>query len=345
MSFLIAHKKRNMLICIIFLSSMYMAYYYNKYIKYKNKYEKYNTKYLELKKIILCNQNGGQFVKKILYENGNFFVENNIDDDKLDMQSTFLIGSITKIFTIYTILILHQNNLLNVNDKITKYIKTKNKNNNDSFEKITILDVINHTSGLKGMPNNKKSIYIRHKNASSCIKTFINENLFTKDFGTNNYSNIGYIILGHIIEKITKLTYVKAYYKYIFNIIGMKNTDVGNTNVKLYSENCEKIKKYEHKFKYWGSSAGGLYSCVNDLLLFAKNSFKLLNNETINLLLTKIYIGAFKNPRGDIGHSGKIYGSHTRFYFTNYNNTLKNIYIEFNTCISIKKDIDEYYKK
>lgn len=58
-----------------------------------------------------------------------FFFENNIDNDKLDMNSTFLIGSITKIFTIYTILILHQNNLLNMNDNIIKYVKTKKYKN------------------------------------------------------------------------------------------------------------------------------------------------------------------------------------------------------------------------
>jgi hypothetical protein len=44
------------------------------------------------------------------------------------------------------------------------------------------------------------------------------------------------------------------------------------------------------------------------------------------------------------GHSGKIYGGHTRFYFTHENGELKKLYIEFNTCISIKKEIDEYYK-
>ena len=194
------------------------------------------------------------------------------------------------------------------------------------------------------MPNNKKSIYIGHISASSCAKTFINENLFTHTFGTDNYSNIGYIILGYIIEKITNLTYIDAYKKYIFNTIDMINTNIGNTNIKLYSENCKKIKKYENNFKYWGSSAGGLYSSTNDLLLFAKKSYQLLNNETTNILTNKIYIGKMNNPRGNIGHSGKIFGSHTRFYFTNDDTILKNIYIEFNTCISIKKEVDEYYK-
>jgi hypothetical protein len=120
-------------------------YYIKKYIMsdifdrseeiYKTKYIKYTNKYSQL---------GGQYTKKILYENGNFTTINNIDDDILDMNSTFLIGSVTKIFTVYTILILHQNNLLNINDNIIKYIKTKNKDNNDMFQKIKILDIINH---------------------------------------------------------------------------------------------------------------------------------------------------------------------------------------------------------
>ena len=316
---------------------------------YKDKYIKYKTKYMELKNMNVNNkiggQIGGQYIKKILYENNNFLAQNNIDSDILGMKNTFLIGSITKIFTIYVILILHQKYLLNINDNIIKYIQTKNKNNNDIFRKITILDVINHISGLKGMPDNKKSIYIRHNSAYSCMKKFINENLFTHTFGTDNYSNIGYIILGFIIEKVTKLTYIGSYKKYIFNPLYMKNTNIGEPDIKLYSKNCKKIKKYENNFKYWGSSAGGLYSCVNDLLLFAEKSFQLLNNETIDILINNIYIAKMNNPHGNIGHSGKIYGCHTRFYFTFDDNKLKKIHIEFNTCISIKKEIDEYYKE
>jgi len=311
---------------------------------YKNKYIKYKTKYLNLKNMNINNQTGGGAIKKILYDNGNFLVENNIDNDKLDKNTIFLIGSITKIFTVYMILILQQNNLLNINDNISKYIKSKNKNNDDIFRKITILDIINHTSGLKSLPNKKKIIYTKYNNASLCMKKFINEDLFIHTFGTDNYSNIGYIILGYVIEKITNLTYIDAYKKYIFNPIGMTNTDIGESNIKLYSENCKKIKKYEHKFKYFGLSAGGLYSCVNDLLLFANKSFGLLNNDMQNILINKIYIGKMNNPRGNIGHSGKIYGSHCRFYFTLNDNKLEKIYIEFNTCISIKKEIDEYYK-
>jgi len=80
------------------------------------------------------------------------------------------------------------------------------------LKKIKILDVINHTSGLKTMPDDENLIYIKYKYASSCMKKNINDD--AHKIGTDNYSNICYIILGHIIEKITKLTYIDAYKKW-----------------------------------------------------------------------------------------------------------------------------------
>ena len=47
---------------------------------------------------------------------------NNIDDEKLDKFSEFLIGSITKLFTFTSILLLHQNKQLNIYENIGKYI-------------------------------------------------------------------------------------------------------------------------------------------------------------------------------------------------------------------------------
>lgn len=316
-----------------------------------NTYKNTKIDYLKLKNDRMIDQMGGSSrIKKILYKNGKIEIINMIDDDILDKRSTFPIGSITKIFTLFTILLLHQadkdqQKLLDIDDYVSKYVSTNNKNNENSFAKIKIIDIINHTSGLKSLPDNIKLIYVHHDNASQCVKTFIDEDLFINDPGTDHYSNIGYLILGHIIEKITKLTYIEAYKKYIFIPLEIHSTDIGESSIRLYAEKCNKIKKHENNFKYWALSAGGLYSNVNDLLIFAKRSLKLLNNDTMDILKNKTYIGKMNNENGAIGHSGKIYGSHTRFYFTvdPDNNNLDKIHIEFTTCVSIKKEIDKYY--
>jgi CubicO group peptidase (beta-lactamase class C family) len=68
-------------------------------------------------------------VKFVEYKNKKLYILNTIDKDELNKSCCFLIGSITKVFTIFMLLILQQNNLLNINDKVDKYI-TSNKYNN-----------------------------------------------------------------------------------------------------------------------------------------------------------------------------------------------------------------------
>ena len=317
---------------------------------YKDKYLKYKNKYLELKKInqsnnLILNQLGGTKTKQIIYQNNKLEIINTIDDDILNEHSTFLIGSITKIFTVFTILILHQQHLLDINDTIIKYLDSKNINNNIYFNKIKIIDIINHISGIKQMPNKKKiHINTHYTNITDCIHTFINENLFINNkYGIYNYSNMGYVILGYIIEQITNKSYIESFQKYIFIPLKMNNTNIGESNIKLYSKNCKKLKKYEKNLKYWTFTAGSLYSCVNDLIIFAKESHKLLNNNTINILINNIYLGMRNNKNGHIGHSGNINGSSTKFnYKLNKNLLVENIQIEFNTCTSTKFNYTKY---
>ena len=119
---------------------------------YKKKYIKYKAKYIKLQNIEINNMIGGSNknkmkinvikIKQVKYSDNKLYVLNNIDDDKLDEYSEFPIGSITKLFTIISILLLEQDNKLKITDKIGKYIKNKEISN------LKILDIINHESGL-----------------------------------------------------------------------------------------------------------------------------------------------------------------------------------------------------
>jgi CubicO group peptidase (beta-lactamase class C family) len=282
--------------------------------------------------------------KKLSYIDGQFTQTNTIDNQILNMYGTFPIGSITKIFTVVMLLILHKNKLLDVHDNIAKYIGSTNRKNKRTFNHITILDVINHTSGLASMPPNEQTIYTAHRNIRENVGTFIDADIFVHPYGSDNYSNIGYILLGLIIEKVVGTRYDRAYKKYIFDPLGMTSTNRKKPSISLYSDGCAKMRAREKRFRLWGASAGGLCSCVADLVRFAKGGMGLLDGHTIRILRDQIYLGHMNSPRGDIGHSGKIFGAHTRFYFTHNGNELITIYIDFATCVGIQKDINAYYR-
>jgi hypothetical protein len=82
-------------------------------------------------------------IKMVEYFNKNLYIMNNINNEILNHKSEFNIGSITKLFIIISILLLHQMNKLNINDNIFKYIKNKNLKN------IKIIDIINHKKWIK----------------------------------------------------------------------------------------------------------------------------------------------------------------------------------------------------
>lgn len=241
-------------------------------------------------------------VKSIEYKNKILYIVNNIDRDKLNEYSEFMLGSITKVFTIYLILILHQNNLLDVNDKVSKYIEN---NKNNKFNKITILDIVNHKSGMKQMSN--KIEIKKYNTAKEVCQSFINEKLFTLKKGIDNYSDIGYLILGKIIEEVTNMSYIEAYQEFILRPLKMKNSNIGKTNIKLYKFNKKKLSNKDFLERYLASTGGGLYSCVKDMLVFGKKGISLLNDKSIKIL-KKIYIIKEKSDKYILWHNGSISG-------------------------------------
>ena len=146
----------------------------------EHKYIKYKTKYLELKNNNFIQTGGNKQMiihekkfKLVEYDDKKLHVLNNIDSDKLYEYSEFPIGSITKLFTIISLLLLHQNNKININSPIGKYI------DNSRIANLKIIDIMNHKSGLKGMYDNVEYGYSKKKynSATEVYNDFLNEEI------------------------------------------------------------------------------------------------------------------------------------------------------------------------
>ncbi|WP_299600990.1 serine hydrolase [uncultured Aquimarina sp.] len=206
---------------------------------------------------------------KVIYRKA--FGKANLElDVPLEPENVFEIGSITKQFTAVAILMLEEQGKLKIEDEITKYIPdypTKGK-------KITIHHLLNHTSGIKsytGMANFME-LTRQDMTPTELIDVFKNEPMDFNPGEEFRYNNSGYILLGHIIEVITKDTYENFIEKNIFDKVGMKDSYYGKMSQVIknrasgYKQDKGSYLNADYLSLTLPYAAGSLMSTVDDLL-------------------------------------------------------------------------------
>ena len=140
--------------------------------------------------------------------------------------------SITKIVTAIAILQLQEQGKLDLDDTVSTYLPFfKVRNPSETSKNVTIRNLLNHSSGIPDA-GFKIMSWIHHEGEPHLNQTSMVENILT-DFSTlefepgenTAYTNIGYMILGAIIEKITNQSYENYIRLNILKPLGMKQTD------------------------------------------------------------------------------------------------------------------------
>ncbi len=201
------------------------------------------------------------------------FEDNNIN-------TMYDIASLTKVVcTLSIIFRLYERGLLNLNDKVQKYLKAF------KYDDITIYDLLTHTSGLPADFSFKDII----------PKTDAINILYTMDKinpkGTFLYSDIGYMLLGLLIEKICNKPLDKVFKEEVTDLLEMNNTCFNPKNKFLVAP-TEITKErgvvrgvvHDEKAMSMEGIAGhaGVFSNIEDLIKFSQ---MILNN------------GKFKNKK------------------------------------------------
>lgn len=224
-----------------------------------------------------------------LYEKENGF-EDFKTKAKLDSNSVFAIGSVSKQFTAVMILLLEDQGKLSTNDKVSKFLP---EFQNRQFENITVHQLLNHTSGISDLGNG----------------------LHSKPGNKFNYSNKGYRLLGEIIEKASGKSY-GTNAEELFAKAGMIHSSTanvfnGNHFAGAYLGNSSRFEKIQNMPKRLSSkeisvAAGGVLSTVNDLHRWnaALYSGKILKPETLKKFLQK----SAENQHAILGKVGYGYG-------------------------------------
>lgn len=239
-------------------------------------------------------------------------------------KTVFTIGSITKQFTAAAILKLQEQGKLDVNDPITKYFKDVPADKAG----ITLHHLLTHTAGFPGAIGDDFAPVTRDEFIQLAMKTELKH----KQGELYEYSNVGYSLLGAIIEIVTGESYEVFLNEYLFTPAGMKNT-----GYKMPKWNPEDIahgyrgdtdwgtlldKPWADDGPYWHLRAnGGILSTMEDMYLWhlALLSDKVLTKKSKQALFTPYvkegkgadsYYGygwaIFETPRGTklIAHNG-----------------------------------------
>lgn len=213
-------------------------------------------------------------------------------------------GSIGKQFTATLVMILVEKGLMNLDDKISLYIKDAPKR----WKDISIRNLLTHTSGLtRNLPDIDLRLNYTDDELINRIRPY------PLDFqpGTAwRYSNSGYVLLGIIIKKVTGKFYGDLLKETIFTPLDMKTTriisdrDIVMNRSSGYDLIGDQLKNQEYVSPALDSTAdGALYFSVLDLVKWdaALYTEKLLKKSDLELMWTPVKLNDGKTEKYGFG--------------------------------------------
>lgn len=269
---------------------------------------------------LLAKGNKILYKKAFGYKNLETKIPNTVNDK-------FFIGSVTKQFVAAALLKLQDEGALSIDDKVTKYLPQYKE-----LEKISIRDLLNHTSGIANYSDQKEFWPLMSHDKVFDLDELIQFTLsypFDFEVTTNwKYSNSGYIVAGKILEVASGKAWDQAIKDSFLNPMGMKDTghatfqeNITDVVGHVLNEKGELVSMYKVFNQSWALSAGSFYSTVDDLLKWTEiyTTSPLLSKASKKEMQTPfrsdygLGLQVLKYPEGEtfLYHNGRVPGFST----------------------------------
>ncbi len=204
------------------------------------------------------------------------------------------IASHGKSFTAVITLQLVQDGLLDLNEPIATYLPQYRRDNGD---RVTIHHLLSHTSGAPRVVPEWEDTNYRNPYTLDRIVALANQLDLESEPGARfNYSNLGYNLLGAIIENVTGKPYAEVLHDRILDPLGMRNTGLtrhapilanraAGSNRLMWGE----FVNAPYQDESFAVGAGGMYSTVDDMLKWQEGLFgdALLTEQSKMLMFTR----------------------------------------------------------
>lgn len=226
---------------------------------------------------------------------------------KMQYDMVFEIGSMTKQFTAVCILQLMEQGKLSVADPINKYIPDCPP----AWQPVTVENLLSHTSGISDQPGQQSALHDIEKIYRSLPLAFAPGTKWV-------YANIDFVLLGYIIESVSKMPYQEYLKKNILQPVDMTHTWYGSNEAIIPNRVPGYIKNkkgnFQNSYMFIAPSASGaLLSTTSDLLKWnqALVNGSLIKKETLDKAWSSYHLSDGQSTRYGYGWQtgGEIQGS------------------------------------
>lgn len=216
---------------------------------------------------------------KISYAKG-YGLANIEENVSITPQSVFDIGSTSKQFTAASILLLEKQGKLSVNDDVRKYIPELP----DYGQKITILHLLNHTSGLRDYLTLMDLAGINIDSVTTdddALQIVTSQKALNFAPGSDwLYSNTGFFLLSVIVKRVSGKTLREFATENVFKPLGMTHTQYRDDHTLLlpnramaYDPN-QKKDGYTLNVSYFEQTGdGAVHTSVEDMQKWDENFY------------------------------------------------------------------------
>lgn len=273
-----------------------------------------------------------------VYENA---VGKHLDGDAITANDAFKIASSTKTFVATVILQLAEEGKLRLNKRASKYINIDSLllfKGKDYTKKITVRQLLEHRTGLANVFTDKRDEFaallfqnpMKQHTPLSLVEMFCDLDLpeaahFKPGKGWC-YSDMNYMLLGLIIEKIEQKTLAEVIRERILEPLQMKATYFEFYEAEI--KNQKRVPQFVTQYDFnaintsFDWAGGGLVSTHHDLAKFMKGLFsrKLISEKSLTMMTNVKPTASNALPYGfgvyQSEYNGQKFYGHYGFYGT-----------------------------
>lgn len=279
---------------------------------------------------------------QVIYKNYHGFIDGNHTPNSASKM--MMIGSNTKVITAIAIFQLYEQGLVGLDCDIKTYIHNLKVSSRFKNNLITIRDLLMHRSGLI---SDEYTYFTSTKKQPKDLIELINSIELSNEPGfLYSYSNIGYGLLGYIIEKVSGMDYIDYVKKHILipldmGLVFIKTIEERESQHRHFSKSFDiDLNATEESLISIYSAGANVYGTLLDLVKLIQvfinpKDQSVLKEETVKEMMAKPFVEGILDGEmmhgtglifnmynyasdeiGDvIAHGGDTFYHHSRFVF------------------------------